>query len=226
MYCSNCGKQIPDGTSVCPYCSPEQVNSPTPVFQQQPQPEKKKYGFKASGKGSKSYAAIFTALLVFPASLCVAIDLSFHKYDYWFGYVVGALIVTWIVAVYPFLKITPPAVTALVCFGSMVCYLFYIVGKIGAVDWLTKGLLPMLILTAAFLAIDVALIGGHKVQGLRILSLISLETVLYLIALELTFDSIGWGEEGLRWSLIVSCGLISVIAVLEAFNYIGKINKK
>ena len=107
MYCSNCGKQLPEGTTVCPYCSPAQT---TPVQST----ENKKYGLKSTGKLSKSYAALFTAFLVFPASICIAIDLSFHKYDYWFGYVVGALVVTWVIGVLPFLKITPPFATAMI----------------------------------------------------------------------------------------------------------------
>ncbi len=219
MYCSKCGKQLPEGTTVCPDCSPVEV---APVESK----ENKKYGLKTPGKLSKSYAALFTAFLVFPASICIAIDLSFHKFDYWFGYVVGALIVTWVLAVLPFLRITPPFVTAMICFGAIMCYTFFIIGKIGAIDWVTKVGLPLFILGAAFISIDFALIGGKKINGLHILSVILAECAAYLVALELTFDAMSWGKEGLRWSLIISCGLVSAIAVLEAFNYIGKINKK
>ena len=112
MYCSNCGHKIPDGTTVCPNCRPVEVN--------QVQPENNKTAFfKVPGKASKSYAALFTAFLVFPAAICIAVDVAFDKYDYWFGYVVGALLVTWVISVLPVLKITPPLVTALICFGSI-----------------------------------------------------------------------------------------------------------
>ena len=219
MYCSKCGKQLPEGTTVCPDCT---VVEAVPV-----QPESKKESlFKAPGKGSKSYAALFTALLVFPATICTAIDIAFDKYDYWFGYVVGALVVTWVISVLPVLKITPPAVTALICFGSVICYTYYIVSKTGWFDWLPKFLLPMFILTAAFIAIDVALIGSKKITGLHILSLLSLECALYLISWEVILDNIKFGTIDLGWSLILSCGFISVVAVLEAFSYVGKINKK
>lgn len=219
MYCSKCGKQLPDGTTVCPDCDPVVVT--------QVQPEiKKETFFKAPGKGSKSYAALFTALLVFPASICVAIDIAFDKYDYWFGYVVGALLVTWIIAVLPVLKITPPAVTAMLCFGSIICYTYYIMSKTDWFEWLPEFLLPMFILTAAFISLDVALIGSKKIKGLHVVSLIALECALYLVSWEVIIDNMKHGAIDLGWSLILSCGFISVIAVLEAFSYVGRINKK
>ncbi len=219
MYCSKCGKQLPEGTTNCPDCDPI-------VVETQPAEPQKKPFLNAPGKGAKSYAALFTALLVFPATICIAIDLVFHKHDYWFGYVVGALIVTWVVAVLPVLKITPPLVTALICFGAIVSYVFYIAGKTGHLEWLSHFLLPMFILTAAFVAMDVALIGGKKVKGLHILSLLALQSALYLVCLEATLDNWWNGAIDLRWSIIISCGFVSVIAVMEAFSYVGRINKK
>ncbi|MBR5561830.1 MAG: zinc ribbon domain-containing protein [Clostridia bacterium] len=218
MYCSNCGTRIPDGTTVCPNCSP------TPVT---PAPENGKLSFlKSPGKMSKSYAALFTAFLVFPAAICVAVDVAFDKYDYWFGYVVGALLVTWVVLVLPVLRVTPPAVTALICFGTITGYVYYILSKTDWFEGLPEFILPMFVLTAAFVAIDSALIGSKKIKGLHILSLLSLECALYLVAWEVIIDQFKNGVIDLGWSLILSCGFISVIAVLEAFAYVGRLNKK
>lgn len=220
MYCSKCGKQLPDGTVNCPDCDPIVINP-----QPQAKPQREPF-FKPAGKGSKSYAALFTALLVFPATICTAIDLAFDKYDYWFGYVVGALIVTWVIAVLPVLKITPPFVTAFICFGSIVSYTLYIAYKSGHFEWLSGFILPMFILTAAFIAADVSLIGSKRIKGLHIFSLLSLECAIYLVCLEATLDNAFNGVVDLKWSLILACGFISVVAVLEAFSYIGRLNKK
>lgn len=215
MFCPNCGKELPEGATVCPSCG---AGSAAPA------PEKKSL-IKAPGKAAKSYAAIFTALLVFPSTLCVAIDLSFDKYDYWCGYVVGALLVVWVCAVLPVMRITPPAVTALICFTAIVGYVFFIFNKTGHMVWLYKMALPMFILSAAFIALDVALLGS-KVKGLHIFSLLSGEACVWLIALEATLDNLARGEVKLGWSLIISCAFVSVIAVFEAFSYVGRINKK
>lgn len=221
MYCSKCGRQLPDGTVNCPDCDPIVVNT-----QPQAQTQTKEPFFKPAGKGSKSFAALFTALLVFPATICTAIDLAFDRYDYWFGYVVGALIVTWVIAVLPVLKITPPFATAMICFASIVGYTIYIAYKSGHFEWLSGFILPMFILTAAFIAVDVSLIGSKRIKGLHIFSLLSLESAAYLVCLEATLDNAFNGVVDLKWSLILACGFISVVAVLEAFSYIGRINKK
>ena len=218
MYCSKCGRQLPEGVTVCPDCSGD---APQVKAEKVSEPV-----LKAPGKFSKSYAAIFTALLVFPASICIAVDLVFDKYDYWFGYVVGALAVVWVLSVFPILRITPPLVTALICFGSIMCYVFYIASKSGHFIGFSKVALPMFVLTAFFIALDVALIGGQKIRGLHIFSFLSLESALYLICLEATIDNLRHGAIDLKWSVIAACGFISVIAVMEAFSYVGRINRK
>ena len=218
MYCSKCGRQLPEGVTVCPDCSGD---APQVKAEKVSEPV-----LKAPGKFSKSYAAIFTALLVFPASICIAVDLVFDKYDYWFGYVVGALAVVWVLSVFPILRITPPLVTALICFGSIMCYVFYIASKSGHFIGFSKVALPMFVLTAFFIALDVALIGGQKIRGLHIFSFLSLECALYLICLEATIDNLRHGAIDLKWSVIAACGFISVIAVMEAFSYVGRINRK
>ena len=218
MYCSKCGRQLPEGVTVCPDCSGD---APQVKAEKVSEPV-----LKAPGKFSKSYAAIFTALLVFPASICIAVDLVFDKYDYWFGYVVGALAVVWVLSVFPILRITPPLVTALICFGSIMCYVFYIASKTGHFIGFSKVALPMFVLTAFFIALDVALIGGQKIRGLHIFSFLSLESALYLICLEATIGNLRHGAIDLKWSVIAACGFISVIAVMEAFSYVGRINRK
>ena len=222
MYCSNCGKQLPDGVTVCSNCSP----APQVQAERVENTNEKEPFFKMPSKGSRSYAALFTALLVFPATICTAIDLAFDRYDYWFGYVVGAIIVTWVIAVLPVLRITSTFVTALICFGAIVGYAFFIAGKTGHFEWLSQFALPMFILTAAFVAMDVALIGAKRLKGLHVLSLLSGQAAIYLVALEATIDNLMNGAIDLKWSLILACGFISIIAVLEAFSYIGRINKK
>ncbi len=220
MYCSKCGNEIPEGASYCPKCGPQTTTPPA---------ESKggiKGMFNAPGKFGKSYAAIVTALLVFPATICTAIDFVFHHYDYWCDYVIGALLVFWVIAVFPAMKITKPVVTSVIIFGAIIGYVYYIAYRSGHMGWLSNFVLPMLILTAAFIALDASLIGGKKIQGLRIFSLLSLECAAYLVCLEATIDNWINGAVELRWSIIVACGFISVVAVLEAFSYVGRINKK
>lgn len=218
MFCGKCGSQLTqDG--LCPNCDtvPAQVSNPTDN-NEKPQ--------KEVGKFAKSYTAMLTALMVFPASLCTAIDLSFHRYDFWFGYVVGFFIVAWVCAVLPVMKITPPAVTAVICFVAVFGYISFIMYKLGDVPfvaWLYQNFLPILILIAVFVSADTAMITSGKFDWMKISAAVSFETGIFFIALELLHTK---DLGNLHWSPIVSCGFISVAAVLLAFSYIWKSNKK
>lgn len=214
MYCQHCGAKLTDD-GLCPNCEAAMPDSAD-------NQSGKKESRKIPSKGARSYAAILTALLVFPASLSIAIDLSFHRYDFWFGYVVGALFVAWVCLVLPVMDITPAPVTALICFTSICGYIFYIMHKTGHLAWLYQRALPLFILFAVFVAIDVAMISAKKFKVTSIFSVISFEIGIYLIAVEL-FS--GKTLETLHWSPILASGFFSVAAVLFAFSYIWKINK-
>ena len=222
MFCPNCGTNVPAGDAVCPNCGyslpqaqPQPQPQPQPAPAAQAAPTKAKRG---PTKNGKNFAAIFSALLVFPATICIATDLMFHKYDYWFSYVVGALLVIWIVAVLPVMRITPPAVTAIISFAAIVCYAFFVASKAGWLEKLKEFWMPLLILSAALIAIASVLIGGKHVKGLHILSLLSAEAAVFFVCLEFLLDRQVNQAVELRWSLILLCGFVSVIAVVEAVN--------
>lgn len=158
MQCPKCNNTIPDNSKFCNSCGANLTASPTPK-------NKKFQFFKGPSDGGKGYAAIMTALMVFPATLCVAIDLVFHKNDGWCTYVVGAIIVAWIVSVFPALRITPAPITALICMFSALSYVAYIIGKTGQIHWFYKVGLPLFILATIFISVDATLIGAGKFKG-------------------------------------------------------------
>lgn len=231
MFCNKCGGFVPDENAFCGKCG-------TPVSAQQnfqsanqtvsePLNKNGRGGFfKAPGKGSKSFAAIITALMVFPATLCVALDTVFQRSDGWSLYVVGALIAAWMVIVYPALNVTPAPATALISFISVAAYIFFVIGRLGYMDRLYKVTLPLMILAAIFIAMDSALMGAGKLKGFHAFSFISLQCSVYLIAIEAMRDIFKRGEIDLGWSLVIACFYVSAIALCEAVNYVVKINKK
>ncbi len=222
MYCQNCGTELPE-SGVCPNCNPS-FPQPKPEKKQEEKPaeKKQKQPFRLN-RQTRSYAAILSALLVFPSSLSIAIDLSFHRYDFWFGYVVGALFVVWVCAVLPVLKVFPAPVNAVICFASVLGYTAYVVNKTGHLEWLLQRALPLFVLFAVFVSLDVMLISSKKANALAILSAISFEIGIYLVAIEATYRM---SLKTLHWSPILACGFVSVGAVFLAFAYIGKANKK
>ena len=71
------------------------------------------------------------------------------------------------------------------------------------------------------------LIGIHrKIKPLHIISIITAEVAVYLVAIEATVDKFFANTVNIRWSLITACFLISTVAFIEAIQYVINVNKK
>ncbi len=218
MICPKCGRNISDDSSFCSGCGSNLTD---------PKSGKKNFGFlKGPSDKAKGYAAIMTALMVFPATFCVALDLIFTRSNGWCGYVVGALIVAWVLSVFPVLRVTPAPVTALICLFSLLSYLAYIIGQTGHITWYYKVGIPLFVLGAIFISVDSALFGAGKLKGLHALSVVCLEAAVYLIAIEITVDNLLFNMVTIRWSAIWACFFVSAVALIEAVNYVIKLAKK
>lgn len=216
MFCPYCKNEIPDSSKFCPDCGSVIVVE---------KPPKKERRIKGPSDFGKGFSAIATALMVFPATLSVAIDLVFHHNDGWSAYVVGALIVAWLCSVFPALRITPAPVSALIAMFSVLAYISFIISKNAQLVWLYKVGLPLFILAAIFIAVDAALLSSGKVKGLHFLSVLSVEVAVYLLAIEATVDMLLFNMITLRWSIIVACIFISAVALFEAVQYSLKLLK-
>ncbi len=217
MLCPYCKREIPDDSKFCSNCgSVIVVDTP---------PKKKRSFPKGPSDGGKGFAAIATALMVFPATFSIAVDLVFHHNDGWSAYVVGALIVAWLCSVFPALRITPAPVSALIAMFSVLAYISFIISKNAQLSWLYKVGLPLFILAAIFIAADAAMLSSGKVKGLHFLSVLSVEIAVYLVAIEATVDTLLFNMISLRWSIIVACFFISAVALFEAVQYALKLLK-
>lgn len=228
MFCTKCGKSVPDDSVFCKYCGATIADSvpycdAIPV--NEPKKKSKNRFFGKPTNAGKSYAAIATALMVFPASLCVAIDFIFENFE-WSSYVVGFLLVAWVVAVFPSLKITPSSVNAALSFVAIICYFLFVAKKTGHFEWFYKSCLPLVLLAAVFLSIDTSLFSSSKIRPLHVLSILSVEIAIYLIAIEATIDTFFTNEVNIRWSLITACIFISAVALFEAIHYAINLHKK
>lgn len=125
MYCIKCGVELADSERACPLCgtlvfhpdfpAPE-GEKPYPVGQRPPQ--------QVSPLGAKFILSMFfVAGLVIP-TLC---DLQINGHISWSGYVIGALVLSYIWLVLPFWFRRPNPIVFVPCgFAAVALYLLYI----------------------------------------------------------------------------------------------------
>lgn len=224
MFCKNCGTSIPDGATSCPGCHAVVDGAPAAPAA----PEEKKSILSAPTKGGKNFTALASAFLLIPAIFTIMIDYIVDYAVDWppTGYVVGALLVCWICAVLPALKITPAPVTAIICFASVALYIMYIVKQIsGSMEWFTLFALPMLMIFAVFVGVDSALTQNESLHKFMA-GIVAAEGAVYCFVWGLLWTNYhGQGLIQPRLSIIAACGCLMLSVILLAMGYVKGNNK-
>lgn len=218
MNCYNCGAYLDPAATVCPNCGAATNNPPqTP---QAPPSKASKFG--------RSYAAIASALMVFPTLICLVLDYigKVKPGMDWSFYVVGVIMLSWMACVLPALKPKHPALTASICAGVLALYLIFLAYISGKNTVFMQYFLPIGIMIIVSSVVLMLLISYKVIKGEHIFSAIFGELGLLCVGFEILFDMRKNGTVELRWSLILLAAAISAVAITEALSYAGRINRK
>ncbi len=125
MYCVNCGVKLADTEKTCPLCGvvayhPD-IERPQcePLYPSEKFPEQ-----RVTPKGAK---IIVTTLFLIPVLITLLCDLQLHDRVTWSGYVIGGLIVAYVMCVLPWWFQKPNPVIFVPCtFAAVGLFLLYI----------------------------------------------------------------------------------------------------
>ncbi len=125
MYCVNCGVKLADTEKSCPLCGvvayhPDvQRNDCEPLYPNEMHPAR-----QVSPKGAK---IIITTLFLLPALITLLSDFQLNNSVTWSGYVIGGLIVAYVMCVLPWWFNKPnPVIFVPSAFAAIALYLLYI----------------------------------------------------------------------------------------------------
>ena len=125
MYCVNCGVKLADTEKICPLCGlvayhPDIIRDEAePLYPNQKFPEA-----RVSPKGAK---IIVTTLFIIPMLITLLCDFQIHDRITWSGYVIGGLIVGYVMLILPWWFRKPnPAIFLPCTFVAIGLYLLYI----------------------------------------------------------------------------------------------------
>lgn len=125
MYCIKCGVKLSDNQKVCPLCEtvvfhPEIMPSnDDPLYPIQQHP--------ATQVQSQAALVVITTLFLLPLLITALCDLQLNSAITWSGYVIGALLVTYVIMVLPYWFRRPNPVIFVPCgFAAAGAFLLYI----------------------------------------------------------------------------------------------------
>ena len=240
MFCKFCGTQIGDDVVVCPACNSQLESS---VGKTSSQPEKQVEKIKESlNPKAKGFAAVASALIAFPAFLCLVLDYIgpptwiqslFPNREWaqagiitWSAYLIGILMCTWMVVVLPAIKPKRPAITVCICLAVISLYMLFLAYVNNSAGWYVDYVLPISLMLTGSSAIMSILMAYKIIPANHIFSAIGIQASLLAIGFEVLFDVNIRQAVNLRWSLVIAVAVIGTIVVYEAVSYAVRINKK
>lgn len=131
MYCIKCGVKLEETESACPLCGTSVCHPDFPTAGRDPlYPENK---LPKSNSGTKVLGILMILLFVMVTAICFVSDLQANGQADWFGYCLGALLVSYIALALPrWFKNPNPVIFVPCSFGASALYLHYI-------NWQTQG---------------------------------------------------------------------------------------
>ena len=215
MYCINCGVKLDNSLDKCPLCD-------TVVPIPNPHAEEKLYPTQKLPKimpKSKTLSASLLILLFIPLILTFFSDIHDNKQLDWFGFVAGAIFVSYVILALPIWFRNPNPVIFIPCdFAAALPYLFYINWKIGG-NWFFSFALPAVGGFALIISALITLL--HYLKKGRLFIIGGFFMVLGAFTLLLEFLMANTFEEKfIGWSLypLVTLALFGCMLLYLAIN--------
>lgn len=218
MFCINCGVKLADSESCCPLCGvtvfhPD-LDRPDgdPLY-----PPHRKPMPQVSSRGIQ---IVLTTIFLIPLLITLMSDLQLNDGITWSGFVIGALLVTYVISVMPVWFTRPNPVVFIPCSFAAICvYLLYINETTGG-NWFLTFAFPItagigIIVTAVVALLRYLRRGRLYIVGGALILLGAFTLVMELL-LCLTFDVaqfIGWSLYGL-----ITLGLVGGMLIFLAIN--------
>lgn len=124
MYCANCGVKLADTEKICPLCG---TRAHPDILREEGKPLYPQHQYPTPQVSSWGLQIVLTTVFLLPMLICLQCDLMINGAVTWSGYVIGALLTCYILAVLPVWFKRPNPVIFVPCsFAAVGCYLLYI----------------------------------------------------------------------------------------------------
>lgn len=138
MYCCNCGVKLADTEKKCPLCGVDAFHPD--IHRQEAEPLYPEDKMPVPHVSSRGAQIIATAVFLLPAIITFLCDMQINGEVRWSGYVIGALLLCYVMFVLPYWFRDPNPVIFVPCgFVAIGLYLLYINMKTGGSWFLSFG---------------------------------------------------------------------------------------
>ncbi len=134
MYCVKCGVELDDSQKVCPLC--KTVAFHPDIRRGDGESLYPKYSEPDIKYNPKGLLFIFTVLFSLPIIITLLIDLKINSSVTWSGYVIGSVVLAYVMLILPFwFKKPNPVIFTPVSFAVIIAFLWFIDFSTGGLSW-------------------------------------------------------------------------------------------
>ena len=154
MYCIKCGVELSAGQTVCPICHTRVYHPDLPITDSPTYPKKE---FQSEEFNRNGLLFVISVLWLLPTLLPMIFELSWHGEVSWSGYVLGAMLLSYVTLVLPWwFKNANPVIFVPCDFAAAMLYLLYIDLTLGK-GWFLPFALPVVFVLALIVTAIVTL---------------------------------------------------------------------
>lgn len=208
MYCVKCGVELADSEKHCPLCNTPVIcpaglkrGEAEPLYPPHP-------GALTEGVSKSGVMFLLSFLFLLPFVICLLCDLRLNGSIGWSGYVMGALLLLYIIFVLPgWFRRPNPVIFAPIDFAAIAAYLLYI-HLITEGNWFFTLALPVVGVLALIVTTVITLTRYTKGGELFIYGGALLLLGGFMIPLELLVNITFGIDKMFRWSLYPFSGIV------------------
>ena len=154
MYCIKCGARLSEGQTLCPICHTRVYHPDLPVKEAPTYPKRE---FQSEEVNRNGLLFVISVLWLLPSLLPMTLELVWHSRVSWSGYVLGAMLLAYIVLVLPFwFRAANPVIFVPCDFAAAVVYLWYLDFTLSG-GWFWSFALPVTLILALIVCAIVTL---------------------------------------------------------------------
>lgn len=222
-YCVNCGVELDSGEKKCPLCGTPVVNPNHPCDPNAVSAYPRRVQEAAPSLVSRRMtAAIISAALVLPASICLVCNYLITGAVSWSVYILLALAVVWVASVPPLLIHRGTLFWAIGLDVAAIGGLLYVINRLTypmtGINWFNTLALPLLLLGAAMVLFVSAAFRYRQPGKLYGFVVCLLAIGVLLVGVELITNAYLGKALSPRWSLpiLILCTVIALIFIVIA----------
>lgn len=220
-YCVHCGVKLGEAEKKCPLCQTEVIDPSTPHDERAPRKPYPVRSFEQTLLINRRYSvSLVSLLLLVPAGICMLLDLLDGELT-WGIYPAGVLVLIWIASTVLLLMHKHRIYgTVLITGGTLAAYLYMVELLSNTEGWFLPIVLPVLLLTLAFLCLMIWMIRSGKLRILHLISAGLIEIGILCFVVELLCVLSVPGKTSFTWSLfvIMPCFFLALLLYVISRN--------